>query len=1157
MSKKIIKKIIAINLVLFILFSILYLPDLSAYEAYGIEADEITQEDLENLVIIREEELFEIDYGWGGYSTDRYDRYYEPFYFNKWTFEARILDHSHQIEKEFLQTGYYRIHFNVWNRPNEWEGYNQNFSFIFYYDAEEDEMSYVYVTHASGSYYSMSVSGGRYRFDIPWDESYREVEADWTYLNRESRPTLSFYKLHVNVAPNIHLLSSDIVAATEPELSQFDIQGFVQDDNDQTLTLKAVLTRDHDELVISEKTQRISNTAVAKEFSIPYDILNEKINQGEYTLTITVSDGYITIEKKIKVTVKARVKNGAYVLVHQPVYYTTLYQDPEEDRKHQEQYKFTHDPAYFDNSMGKMEESGVWKPTGYDRFPKTGLVQGVYRAQDNPKTDPNFAEFRRWSKESLGMIEFKVHRKPIADFQIGVNRTLVKNIYHYNFVVSDLSYDLDHQSEEGRGISEWEWQWRKRGEGETAWKNGFPNNGTITGDFTHGGTTYYDWDRYEIRLRVRDIDGENGLGVWSDWVMKEVQPRYDYDRPIALFDIIPRKTSHTKNITVIDQSYAPEGYTLIEWNWRLTDENHNTIATYNKIPTSSQLKQNGLGKYKLRLGVVARRNGSSSTTSSLYYEVPYEVVNYPPIAAFTIPESVYRDTLIKPVNTSSDPDGEPITYKWSFILNGTEYPISSTSQNPSFNIQQIMEQRGILPREAISDNWMLKLVVTDTLGESSSATQAFKVVNQIPVAAINGPTAVKQYTNHSFKSAATDPDPADNPLSVYRWKLIGPDGSIQEWSQKDVQASFDLAGEYTLEHWTYDQIGEMSNVARKVITVAENRPPTMTIINPSGSLTNPTVVIGNPVIEWRYSDPEDDLQEKYSFDFYLANNDLLLHSMQADDTRGGNTRSHSMGPGVFERSVIYKILGRSYSRFQWSQRSNEVYFLINTPPEVEVTNPSSTDPKAPTIFNDLQPTFEWYYFDQEGHGQKRFRTYVKNNGQLIIDSGVINSPADHWTSPIELDEETVYSLEVEVFDGYEWSQMSEKKYFQVMTHQIIDITDSVGGKRGEKLKVRVVTTAGAEAVMIDLPSSFQRKIKLNEKDYIFGNPSPYATLVSESDVEKVWEYDFILPWTQTSPADGQYIIEVQARFIGDIILDGEFQCVVNDHLRYFNPAGTY
>lgn len=688
----------------------------------------------------------------------------------------------------------------------------------------------------------------------------------------------------------------------EEGLSTINVSGSVRDINNDTLTVTATLGG-------VTKSATITNTATAKTFNFTFDVFLDNLADGTHTLTVQATDskGATSPVRTRTIIIKGRVRHDDYVLVNSSLVYSLLYQDVENDPKYQEQFRYVHNPNYFKNPQSIIPDSNTWRNSLYNKLSLPGHYKITYRAKDNPKNVAAFDEYRMWSRESLSEINLYVHRKPIAVFKATINssgRVTITDV--------DKSYDPDHQGETNNGIIARQWRWRKVE--DVIWN--VSNNPPTS--LTPG-------EEYILGLRVRDKDGENGIGVWSDWT--DITLGTGSLAPLnALFTLNPNVVSHnpSKTITVTNLSSGP--ITRYEWIIRNSSGTQvgSTITT--NVPTSAQLKQGGIGKYTLTLRV------GDATRWSEPYTLPYEVINNPPIASFEGPDVVYRDTNIALINTTpNDLDGDTITYQWKLKQpNGTEYNIS-TAKNPTFKIQSFIETYNINPVSAISKNWEIKLIATDAKGAKSEFTKELEVINSIPEAEINGPTSVMQYTTHNYMSNDIDADSGDNPLSIFRWKHIKPNGSFELYTTKDITTTFNEVGTHTLEHYAIDRIGDKSNVATLNVNVIENKAPSMVITSPNGTITKPTVIPDDPLMQWNYSDTENDPQEKYSFDFYYADDDILEKTMTNNDPTG-NIREYQVPNGTFERFRPIKALGRVFSKYKWSELSNEVFFIINDAP---------------------------------------------------------------------------------------------------------------------------------------------------------------------------------------------------------------------------------
>ena len=703
---------------------------------------------------------------------------------------------------------------------------------------------------------------------------------------------------------SIHNPKENSIYTKEEGSNIINVSGSVRDPDNDNVTVTA-------EIAGVVKSTVLTNTSASNgaTFSFTFNVEKDNIPEGTHTVKVSITDGNIEtpITATRNIIVQARVRHDAYVLVDSPLYYKTIYQDEENDPKYQEQYRYVHDPNYFKNSLGVLSDSNTWRDTTYNSLSLPGHYKVTYRAKDNPKNNINFDEFKMWSRESLSEINLYVHRKPIAVFKASINSSGTVTITDV-----DKSYDPDHQGETNNGIIDRQWRWRKIE--DVIWN--VSNNPPTS--LTPG-------EEYILGLRVRDKDGENGIGVWSDWT--DITLGTGSLAPLnALFTLNPNVVSHnpSKTITVTNLSSGP--ITRYEWIIRNSSGTQvgSTITT--NVPTSAQLKQGGIGKYTLTLRV------GDATRWSEPYTLPYEVINNPPIASFEAPDIVYRDTNISLVNTTpNDLDGDTISYQWKIKQpNGTEYNIS-TAKNPTFKIQNLITQYNINPVSAISKNWEIKLIATDAKGAKSEFTKDLEVINNVPEANINGPTSVMQYTTHNYMSNDIDADSGDNPLSIFRWKHIKPNGSFELYTTKDITVTFNEVGTHTLEHYVIDRIGDKSNVATLNVNVIENKAPSMVITSPNGTITKPTVISNDPLMQWNYSDTENDPQEKYSFDFYYADDDILEKTITNNDPTG-NIREYQVPNGTFERFRPIKALGRVFSKYKWSELSNEVFFIINDAP---------------------------------------------------------------------------------------------------------------------------------------------------------------------------------------------------------------------------------
>lgn len=993
--------------------------------------------------------------------------------------------------------------FMVYYQTTCWDPDNPNSCFVDYNSPHNVVPSFRFELEAGKVPKSITFSEGY------WEEYWT---ADQSF-NTGSIPT--YHKYGVERAREIPLVNNKppTLTLTSPNgenlmndegFSGYNLTGYVQDPDNDALDVEVEIPN------VFYKKIRLENTGSPKSFSVPIDALQDGMPPGNYTVYVKAVDPYSRkAEASLSLSVTNRVRNKAFLLINTQVDIGTKYSDPENDPQHQERYKYEHDPYFFDNPMGIIGDSGLWRSSKYTSFPYSGVYVASFQARDNPKGDDRFDEFRMWSRNNLSSMTFHVHRKPIALFTAKrVGGTIQ---------LTDSSYDLDHVSAVNKGLIDWQWQYRAAG--QEVWTDGQPGNQPN--------------GPYEIRLRVRDVDGLSGVGVWSDWCVRTVGTPGNTP-PVAMFTVTPNEVSHRKSTSTTDQSFDPDNDPLDTYQWKITKNGLQEVWSHYGSPNvPPSITQFGTGSYNVTLAVRDNRGAWSQPYSQLV-----TVKNHPPAAAFNMPVEVYRDTVIQPENLTPDPDadGEGLTYQWNARLNSSPYYWTSNDRSPTFTIRDLINRNGISHPKAISDGWEMRLTASDG-ALSSNATRTFSVKNHIPSAVINGPTNAYQYDTKTFYSADEDLDTSDQPSLRYYWKLVDADGGIRMLNTQNVTMTFNEPGIYSLEHWAVDQIGDKSNIAALKITVAKNEAPSMTLTSPPGTSGAPTILDaelqGDPLIQWTYSDPENDPQEKYRLEFFTKDS-LLARTVENTDGSGG-IRQYQVPNPTFERFELFKVLGRAYSKGSWSEISNEKAFIIDTPPaagftlmtdtgknaattpiyrtdtllikstasdadipkgdtishlyylkpaggtealaskqadftkkfttngtftyrqrvtdslglyreilhsfkvvnrlpKVKITYPSSTNPAKPTVIPTLTPTIKWAYEDEDGDLQQRYRVRILDaaSGAVVTQSGEQTSGATQWQIGAgTLTENKTYIAEMEVYDGFDWSATSERKFFLV------------------------------------------------------------------------------------------------------------------------------
>lgn len=916
------------------------------------------------------------------------------------------------------------------------------------------------------------------------------------------------FPLISNSGPSVSLITQNGTTLTNDSGHNIlNIEGYGQDPDNDDLDVIVEIPN-----VYYRKT-KIYSTLSNKYFTVPIDVIEDSIPPGSYTVKVKVVDPYnIKAEATLNFNVVNKLRNKSFYLINTPVETNTAYSDYESDPAYALRYKYEHDPNFFDNSMGSIGDSGLWRTTKYSSFPYSGVYVASVQAKDNPKNDDRFDIYRIWGRDNLSSMTFLVHRKPIALF--------AAKLVSGGLQITDSSYDLDHTSGYNKGIATWQWQYKKTS--SEVWTEGSPS------------TQLPSSEQYDIRLRVRDVDGESGVGAWSDWCQRTVGSSINLP-PVAMFTVDPQIVSYRKATTIVDKSFDPDNDPLDVYSWSVIKDGWQQVwSSWGGAITPPNIAAYGIGHYQINLQVHDNRGLWSET-----YSQSVQVLNHPPAAAFYMPPEVYRDTVITMENLTPDPDedGDNLSYTWNGRLNGGSYYYAGSNRNQVMTIRDVINQNGITPKNAISDGWEMLLTASDG-AQNSYATHSFTVKNHVPTAAISGPDTVFQYDTIPYTSADEDLDSSDVASLQYYWKVTDSDGVTNSYRTANIQVDFPETGVYTLEHWVVDQIGDKSNIATLKVSVTKNLAPSISLTSPAGTPASPTVLDaeqqGDPLIQWTYADPENDPQEKYRLEFFFTKDDLLAKTVENVDS-SGSIRQYQIPNLTFERFQYFYLYGRSYSKGSWSEVSNEKAFIIDNPPQpgmtlitdtgrdartvpiyrtdilnikstatdldeskgdslsyqyylkpasgteglvstqsdftkqfttngiftfrqvvkdslglfrelsqnitvqnriptVSTAYPTSDTQANPTIASTLTPIMKWDYQDEDGDLQQRYKVRIISlaTGAIKVQSGEQASSAKQWQIPAgTLSENEKYAVEVEVFDGYNWSATSTRKYFMV------------------------------------------------------------------------------------------------------------------------------
>lgn len=304
-----------------------------------------------------------------------------------------------------------------------------------------------------------------------------------------------------------------------------------------------------------------------------------------------------------------------------------------------------------------------------------------------------------------------VHRRPLAIFTPDITKDST-NTYITGAVIRDnkeFSYDLDWQlqhtltaedrpSYSKQGIRCWEWGVRLL-DGE--WVTKQFDASTYGNSAVSARSTGLNWvnnqlattiknnprESLMVSLRVRDIDGADTLGEWSEprtLLLSSIQMP-----PVALFTLDKSSYSVPKNseqfkMVITDMSYDANGDDIKTWYWTLTNPEGNILGLDN-------------AEY------------NSSTLSSISTVVSNQVQKYVNKGAYSPNEPTFKLTLVVQEDTAEGLTSDPYSisfkvYKENYAPEITDKPGSQAGTLESATLYE--EDDGA--DGFIGDNWGTK-----------------------------------------------------------------------------------------------------------------------------------------------------------------------------------------------------------------------------------------------------------------------------------------------------------------------------------------------------------------------------------------------------------------------------------------------------------------
>lgn len=297
-----------------------------------------------------------------------------------------------------------------------------------------------------------------------------------------------------------------------------------------------------------------------------------------------------------------------------------------------------------------------------------------------------------------------------------------------------------------------------------------------------------------IRHRYEDNVGNLSEGDSYGWSSSTNNIRVDGIDPTASF-------SNTSGTTIrITPSDIGSG--VKRFRYQTSTNNGSNYGNWSSwlTNTSFDIVLGHQGDHRIRVELEDNVGNKNTVTSNSYR------FNRPPVADYTFsPATIYNNTTVTFTNSSTDPDGDLLTYQWAYQEpNSSTWVNFSTATNPT----RVLGKKG---------TWNIRLTAFD--GEfTDSIIKAVTVQNRPPQADFEldkgiyyvGDTA--QITDNSYDE--------DGDTFTNEYTILHPNGSTEVITTKDFTHTFDSVGNYQITLKVEDTSGGIGTIT-KIITIYE------------------------------------------------------------------------------------------------------------------------------------------------------------------------------------------------------------------------------------------------------------------------------------------------------------------------------------------------